>query len=222
MNLSKRTSGATPDRDEADPPAVAPSAGVSSAGAPSAGASGTALLSSLELRVSSAAPLDFACVYLEHFDFACRSLRLLGVAPDALEDAAQDVFGIVSKRLADFSGEASLRTWIFAIVQRVASNQRRTQRRKQQPLRPLTEPLAANDPSPEAHAQAAQAASLVQLFCDALDEGRRAVFVLALVEDVPAREVALALEVPLFTVYSRIRALREQLQEFLESREVER
>jgi DNA-directed RNA polymerase specialized sigma24 family protein len=48
------------------------------------------------------------------------------------------------------------------------------------------------------------------------------VFVLALVEDVPAREVALALEVPLFTVYSRIRALREQLQEFLESREVEK
>jgi RNA polymerase sigma-70 factor (ECF subfamily) len=218
LNLSKRTSGATPDRDEADPPAVMPSAISPSAAA----TSGTTLVSSLGLRVTPAAPLDFQSVYLEHFDFACRSLRLLGVAPAALEDAAQDVFGIVSKRLGEFSGEASLRTWIFAIVQRVASNQRRTQRRKQKPLRPLTEPLAANDPSPEAHAQAAQAASLVQLFCDALDEGRRAVFVLAMVEDVPAREVALALEVPLFTVYSRIRALREQLQEFLESREVEK
>ena len=199
-----------PDQDEADP---APGA---------AAAPGTLSVSSLELRVTPAARLDFQCVYLEHFDFACRSLRLLGVAPSALEDAAQDVFGIVSKRLGEFSGEASLRTWIFAIVQRVASNQRRTQRRKQQPLRPLTEPLATDEPSPEAHAQAAQAASLVQLFCDALDDGRRAVFVLAMVEDVPAREVALALEVPLFTVYSRIRALREQLQAFLESREVER
>ena len=167
-------------------------------------------------------PLDFDSVYTRHFEFACRSLRLLGVEPNALEDSAQDVFGIVSRRLGEFERNANVKTWIFAIVQRVASNQRRTQRRKQQPLRPLTEPLAANDPSPEAHAQAAQAASLVQLFCDALDEGRRAVFVLALVEDVPAREVALALEVPLFTVYSRIRALREQLQEFLESREVEK
>jgi len=62
----------------------------------------------------------------------------------------------------------------------------------------------------------------VQWFCDTLDDGRRAVFVLALVEEVPAREVAVALEIPLFTVYSRIRALREQRQEFLESREVEK
>ncbi|HKO90771.1 MAG TPA: sigma-70 family RNA polymerase sigma factor, partial [Polyangiaceae bacterium] len=194
MNPFRRTSGATPERDEV----------------------------SVELRVTPAAPLEFRSVYLEHFDFACRSLRLLGVAPGALEDAAQDVFGIVCKRLGEFTGEASLRTWIFAIVQRVASNQRRTQRRKQRPLEPLTEPLATLDPSPEAHAEAAQAASLVQLFCDTLDEGRRAVFVLVLVEDVPAREVAQALEIPLFTVYSRIRALREQLQEFLESREVEK
>jgi len=217
LNLSKRTNGATPDPDDAASPAV-----VASAVAPSAGAPGSVLVSSQGLRVTPPAPVDFQGVYREHFDFAYRSLRLLGVAPDALEDAAQDVFGIVSKGLAGFSGEASLRTWIFAIVQRVASNQRRTQRRKQQPLRPLTEPLAANDPSPEAHAQAAQAASLVQLFCDALDDGRRAVFVLALMEDVPAREVAQALEVPLFTVYSRVRSLREQLQAFLESQEVEK
>jgi len=207
LNPFRRTSGATPERDAAAAPGAA---------------AGTALVSSVELRVTPAAPLEFRSVYLEHFDFACRSLRLLGVAPGALEDAAQDVFGIVSRRLEEFTGEASLRTWIFAIVQRVASNQRRTQRRKQRPLQPLTEPLATLDPSPEAHAEAAQAASLVQLFCDTLDDGRRAVFVLVLVEDVPAREVAQALEIPLFTVYSRIRALREQLQEFLESREVEK
>ncbi|MEY4545738.1 MAG: hypothetical protein RL685_1933 [Pseudomonadota bacterium] len=215
LKLSKRSSeaslGAPPGPDEAEPAAKP--------GMPSVSLTSSA---ARELPVPPAAPIDFARVYLEHFDFACRSLRLLGVTPDALEDAAQEVFGIVSRRLQEFSGEASLRTWVFAIVQRVASNQRRTQRRKQRPLTPLTEPLTANEPSPEAHAQAAQAASLVQTFCDALEEGRRAVFVLALVEDVPAREIALALGVPLFTVYSRIRSLREQLQMFLESREVEK
>ena len=166
--------------------------------------------------------LDFASVYADQFDFACRSLRLLGVAPDALEDAAQDVFGVVSRRLAEFNGDCALSTWVFAIVQRVAANQRRTQRRKRQPLEPLSEAAPADDPSPEACAEAAQAASLVQRFCDGLDAGRRAVFVLALVEQVPPRDIAPLVGVPLFTVYSRIRTLREQLQRFLEQHEVEK
>jgi RNA polymerase sigma-70 factor, ECF subfamily len=167
-------------------------------------------------------PPDFARVYVEHFDFACRSLSLLGVAPDGLEDAAQDVFGVVSRRLVDFDARASLRTWLFAIVQRVAANHRRSHRRKNQPLQPLSPATRADDASPEECAQAAQAASLVRRFCNELDGPRRAVFVLALVEEVPAREIAPLLGVPLFTVYSRIRSLREQLQRFLERHEAER
>jgi RNA polymerase sigma-70 factor (ECF subfamily) len=163
---------------------------------------------------------DFQSLYSEHFNFACRSLRLLGVAPAALEDAAQDVFGVVSRRLGEHTGEGSLRTWLFAIVQRVAANHRRTQRRKQQPLEPLSPATRAQDPSPEAQAQAAQAASIVQRFCDGLDESRRALFILALVEEVPAREIAPVLGIPLFTVYSRVRSLRQQLQRFLEPYEV--
>ncbi|HTV17318.1 MAG TPA: RNA polymerase sigma factor [Polyangiaceae bacterium] len=161
-------------------------------------------------------------MYVEHFDFACRSLSLLGVAPDGLEDAAQDVFGVVSRRLAEFDGRVSLRTWLFAIVQRVAANHRRSHRRKNQRLLPLSPATRAPGASPEDNAQAAQAASLVQRFCDGLDESRRAVFVLALVEEVPAREIAPSLGVPLFTVYSRIRSLREQLQRFLEQHEAEK
>jgi len=163
---------------------------------------------------------DFQSVYAEHFDFACRSLRLLGVSADAIEDAAQDVFGVVSRRLGELTVEGSVRTWVFAIVQRVAANHRRTQRRKQAPLEPLSPAERASDPSPEARAEAAQAASLVQSFCDALDDGRRALFVLALIEDVPAREIAPLLGIPLFTVYSRIRSLRQQLQRFLEPYEL--
>jgi RNA polymerase sigma-70 factor, ECF subfamily len=169
-----------------------------------------------------AAPTDLARVYVEHFDFACRSLSLLGVAPEGLEDAAQDVFGVVSRRLAEFDGRVSLRTWLFAIVQRVAANHRRSHRRKNQPLLPLSPAARAHGATPEDNAQAAQAASLVQRFCEGLDESRRAVFVLALVEEVPAREIAPLLGVPLFTVYSRIRSLREQLHGFLERHEVEK
>lgn len=174
-----------------------------------------------EAHPAATAPLpDFPSVYTEHFSFACRSLRLLGVSPDALEDAAQDVFGVVSRRLGEHTGEGSLRTWLFAIIQRVAANHRRSQRRKQQPLEPLSPATRAEGPSPEAQAEAAQAASIVQRFCDGLDDGRRALFILALVEEVPAREIAPVLGIPLFTVYSRVRSLRQQLQRFLEPYEV--
>ncbi|HEU4580842.1 MAG TPA: hypothetical protein VFS67_21435 [Polyangiaceae bacterium] len=76
------------------------------------------------------------------------------------------MFGVVSRRLHEHTGEGSLRTWLFAIVQRVAANHRRTQRRKQQPLEPLSPAARAAGPSPEAQAEAAQAASIVQRFCD--------------------------------------------------------
>lgn len=168
-----------------------------------------------------AVPAGFDALYSEHFDFVCRSLRLLGVAPDGLEDGAQDVFGVVSRRLAEFVPSAPFKTWLFAIVQRVASNHRRTRRRKQSPLEPLCEPLAARDPGPDAHAEAAQAAQLIETFAGGLDDGHRAVLVLALIERVPAREVAAALGIPLFTVYSRVRSVRSKLQAFLEAHEVE-
>lgn len=172
-------------------------------------------------RVPAAAePFDFHEVYTRHFEFACRSLRLLGVEGDALEDAAQDVFGVVARRLSGFEQSASVTTWLFAIVQRVAANHRRTRRRKRDRLQPLTEPSLASDVGPDAHADAARAAQLIQAFAAGLDEERRAVLVLGVLERVPARELAESLGVPLFTVYSRVRSVRDALKAYLTEHEV--
>jgi RNA polymerase sigma-70 factor (ECF subfamily) len=165
-------------------------------------------------------PLDFDSVYTRHFEFACRSLRLLGVEPSALEDSAQDVFGIVSRRFGEFEHNANVKTWIFAIVQRVAANHRRSRRRKREPLEPITERSLMTEVGPDAHAEAARAAELIQAFAAELDEPRRALLVLGLFERVPARELSESLGIPLFTVYSRIRSLRESLEAFLQEHEV--
>lgn len=168
------------------------------------------------------AALDFELLYREHFNFACRSLRLLGVEPEGLEDAAQDVFGIASRRLAEFEGTSSVKTWIFAIVQRVASNHRRTHRRKRASLEPLPPEVTASDAtSPETEAQAAQSAALIRAFADSLDEGRRALLVLGLIEGVPMKELADTLGIPLQTAYSRVRALRRSLELHLLEHEAE-
>jgi RNA polymerase sigma-70 factor (ECF subfamily) len=174
-----------------------------------------------EAEVAVARPVDFDEVYSQHFEFACRSLRLLGVSADQLEDAAQDVFGVVLRRLEEFERHASLTTWIFAIVQRVAANQRRTRRRKQAPLQPLDESVLGREPGPDAHAEAASTALLIQEFAIALDDERRSLLVLGVLERVPARELAQTLGVPVFTVYSRVRAVRQALKEFLNAHEVE-
>lgn len=162
----------------------------------------------------------FDQVYEEHFDFIWRTLRLLGVAPELLEDVTQDVFSVVSRQLAAFEGRSSLRTWLFAIVQRVAANQRRAQVRKLNPLEPLQDTLAAHGPSPYTRAETAQVVRLIERHCASLPEEQRALFVLAVVEEVPSPELAVALGIPLNTVYSRIRSLREGLRRALAERDL--
>jgi len=161
-------------------------------------------------------PLTFEDVYEAEFDFVWRSLLLLGVASNAVQDAAQEVFSVVSRQLGRFEGRSSVRTWLFAILQRVAANQRRTMRRKQRPLEPLDDGAVCPLPTPHAQVEAAQSIDIVQRFCDGLDPERRAVFVLALLEELPATEVSHALGIPVNTVYSRVRYLREGLRRLLD------
>ena len=50
-------------------------------------------------------------------------------------------------------------------------------------LDPLDDGLRSLEPSPDAHAEAKQVADRILGFCAELDEGRRTVFVLGLLED---------------------------------------
>lgn len=165
--------------------------------------------------------LDFDSIYDSQVDFVWRTLGLFGVPREQREDAAQDVFGVIARQLPSFAGRSSLRTWVFAIVQKVAANQRRTQRRKVAPLQPLNEMPSSAEPGPDVHAEALEAARRIEQFCARLDAGWRGVFVLSLLEDMPAPEVAEALGIPLNTVYSRVRTLRLDLRRWIEGSEVD-
>lgn len=165
---------------------------------------------------------EFAVIYREHFQFVWRSLRLLGVSPESLEDALQDTFTVVSRQLAGFEGRSALSTWIFAIAQRVAANYRRMHRRKLLPLARLEQPVAGHEPAPDVALEAAQAARSIESFVAQLDEQRRALFILTLMEGVPAAEIAALEQTSVNTIYSRIRLLRLELKAFLDDREVSR
>ncbi len=166
--------------------------------------------------------VPFEDIYERYFEFVWRSLRLLGVAHASLDDAVQDVFGTVLRQLGSFEGRSSLRTWVFGIAQYTAANYRRSERRKNAPLEPLDEGLMSADPGPHAQLEAKQLADQVLSFSAELDEGRRAVLVLGVLEEVPAAEIAELLRIPVNTVYSRVRALKRSLRVRLEQREARR
>jgi RNA polymerase sigma-70 factor (ECF subfamily) len=152
---------------------------------------------------------SFDEVYRDHARFVGRTLRALGVPAPALEDALQEVFVVVHRRLAEFAGRAHLETWLFAIARRVASHQRRAATRR--------DPLLALDAAIELPASAdtfeelarAQAAALALRLLDELDDDERAIFVLVELEGVAVPEAAVALELKLNTAYSRLRRARQ-------------
>ncbi|MEM6370164.1 MAG: sigma-70 family RNA polymerase sigma factor [Myxococcota bacterium] len=151
----------------------------------------------------------FAVIYEQHFDFVWRSARRLGVPSAAVDDAVQDVFLVVHRRLHEFEGRSKLKTWLFGITLNVA----KAHRRKRGRIVDLLEAeLVDPGPDPEATAEAEQARGLLHSCLDELDEDKRAVFVLAELEQATAPEIAEALQLKLNTVYSRLRAARRAFE----------
>ncbi len=157
--------------------------------------------------------LRFEDVWDEHFDFTWRSLRRLGVRPDSVDDALQDVFFVVHRRLADFEGRSAVRTWLFGIALRVARSYRRKAARSSV-LDPLGPELSADaSQRPDAITESNQAKVLVDAFLESLDEDKRDVFILAELEEWTAPEIAESLGIRVNTVYSRLRAARKQFEQ---------
>ena len=78
---------------------------------------------------AGSAGASFESVYEAHFDFVWRSLRRLGVPAPSLEDAVQDLFIVVCRRLPEFEGRSSLKTWLFSIAIRIAKEHARRRAR---------------------------------------------------------------------------------------------
>jgi RNA polymerase sigma-70 factor, ECF subfamily len=160
-------------------------------------------------EAAALASVSFEAVYEESLDFVWRSLQSLGVRQDTLDDAVQDVFLVVHRRLPDFEARSSVRTWIFGIAIRVARDHRRRHQRKGG-LSPLDFDVADYGPGPYEEAERSEALRELAAVLEHLDEDKREVFVLAELEQLTAPEIAAALSVNVNTIYSRIRAARRE------------
>ena len=136
-----------------------------------------------------------------------RCLRHLGVAEADVEDVCQEVFITAHRKLSEFEGRSSLRTWLYAICLRHASDYRRRAHVRLE--RPTAELPAAEDEH-EPHA-AAESRRVLQVLLSRLDPDKREVVVLYELEGFTMKEVAEILECPLQTAYSRLHAGRERM-----------
>lgn len=160
-------------------------------------------------------PVDsFAAVYRAHHDFVWRTLRHLGVAIDHVDDALQDTFLVVHRRLTEFEGRSTLRTWLFQIARRVAGRYRRAAVRELPRCCELREVQHASHL--EEDLARAEAGEILRLFLEQLDPDRSVVFMMVELEQRRAPEIADALDVNLNTVYARLRSARQQLDRLVQ------
>jgi len=168
-------------------------------------------------RLGAAAQLDFDAVYAAHVHFVWRVLRGMGVSDALVEDAVQDVFLVVHRRLAEFDGRFSVKTWLFEIAFRIGCEYRRKGRRAAS-LELLDEGLRDSAPSPADRAERDEALRLAEELLDTLEDDKRAVLVLSEIEGLTGPEIALVMGTPLNTIYTWLRRARAQLSHALAER----
>jgi RNA polymerase sigma-70 factor, ECF subfamily len=159
----------------------------------------------------------FRALYDAHAAFVWRNLRRLGVSDADVEDKVQEVFVVAHRRWTDFVDRGhGPRAWLFQIALRVASDARRHRRRH--PVDPdggIAQDRACIEAPQATEVARKQALDLLDRALSTIDLGRRAVLVLHEIEQMTAPEIAKTLDLPLNTVYSRLRVARAELEQEL-------
>ena len=167
------------------------------------------------------AGLTVASVFEAHGAFVWRSLRSLGVREQDADDVTQEVFVVVHRKLQEFEGRGTIRSWLYSICVRAAHGwRRRAPMRLEVPTEELPEPA----PVPGAagvddDVGAVRLRDRLHQALAALEPGKREVFVLYELESMSMAEIAQALGVPLQTAYSRLHAARKALYQVYEGAE---
>ena len=153
---------------------------------------------------------DEACLeaFQRELDYIFRTFRRLGTPASEVDDLAQELFLVLRRSWSGYDPQRPLRPYLFGIAFRIASAHRRKLGREV-----TLEVVEVSDsgPGPDDALATKQARVLVLAALEQIPLARRAVLVMHDLDDVPVEEVATALGIPRFTVYSRLRKARREL-----------
>ncbi len=159
----------------------------------------------------------FELVFREHYSFVHRALRALGVPPEMVDDAAQEVFIVVHRRLQEFDRRGPLRAWLYGVTRRVAHDVRRGRARRGRRLALVEQTPERRGPDDVLARR--EAAAFIGEFLETLDAAQREVFVLMELEGFSAPETSELTGMKLNTVYSRLRKARKRLERAVHRRQ---
>jgi RNA polymerase sigma-70 factor (ECF subfamily) len=146
-----------------------------------------------------------------HALFVWRVLRRHGVADAELEDLCQDVFVVVHRRLREFEGRSSLRTWIYEIARRSALAHARKRMHAPRLVAEMPE-LRDSARGPDATLEHERDLRWLEASLARLSDEQREAFVLYELEEMTLAEVAEAQGCALNTAHYRVSCAREELR----------
>lgn len=172
------------------------------------------------IHAGNAALRSAACVedlYIEHVAMVWRGLRRLGVPEASIEDAVQDVFLVAHRRLGDFEGLSSIKSWLFGIALRVAKDYRRARARQAHGMERFSQYLSVSvaAETPLDDAERREANRILHAVLGELDDPLREVVVLVDLEDFSVREAAAVLQIHLRACQRRLRAAHAAFEQKL-------
>lgn len=152
----------------------------------------------------------FTTFYERWADFVLRSVRRLGVRGTSVEDVAQEIFLVVHRRLPEFdASKGSERAWLFGITRNVVMHHGRSLRRRREVFDVEGERAVSHV---HEDAERNEVVAFVDGVLAGLDEDKRLVFILSELEEMTAPEISQALDIPVNTVYSRVRLARREIE----------
>ncbi len=153
---------------------------------------------------------ELRALYEAELSYVWQSLRRLGVREKDLDDLVHDVFITAFRRHGDYDPSRPIRPWLFGICYRLASDFRRRAYHTRE--LGVDAPEVPDDvPSADATLASEQDRQLLLRALEALDDGKRAVFVMHELNEHTMPEIAQTLGIPLNTAYSRLRLARAEL-----------
>jgi RNA polymerase sigma-70 factor (ECF subfamily) len=153
-------------------------------------------------------------LFEQNLDFVWRSLRRLGVPLSSVDDATQQVWLIVARRLPEIAVDSE-RSFLFGTALRIASDMRRSLARLREVSGDTSPDFADPAPHAEELLERQRARSVLDQLLEDLPEELRVVFVLYELEEQTAGQIAELLGIPVGTASSRLRRARAEFEQIV-------
>jgi len=156
-----------------------------------------------------------AAMVSEHFDFVWRLVRRLGIGREDADDATQQVFLAVVRRVGAVAPGRE-KAFLYGTAIRVIANLRRSVRRRREAHGTEPDAMESTLSAPDRQAELGQARDCLDEILSRLPERLSALFVLVEIEELDVSEAAALEGIPAGTAASRLRRARELFELELE------